>query len=421
MIVGPDVTLHWFARELRALMAIDHPAVLRLMDFGETPEGDRFVVTELLQGVDLNTAVRANGPLPEDAVVALAMQACAGLKASHDIGIVHRDLKPANLFLTTTGRVVVLDFGLARATSDSAGHTLAKGMGTKLIGTPHFMAPEQVDGVTLSFHSDLFSLGATLYFLLTGAAPFQGKTALDVVTSIVMNKRIALKDAAPQVSEPLRAIVEQMLEPRPEQRPRSIDEVLAALSRFSIKEDALRRYAEGSSAQPEQDSRTAIMLSTTPRITSPNEVVAPRKRWLWLIVALGAAVFLATLLATVFGTHDDPAVTEAPALRPSETPLHGLPPPAVVERVEPLPPQSDVEAVPAAEQARGTLLCILKQWAEVWVDGKSIGRKQNAVQLDLPVGKHKLELRHPKYPPRELVVSIRKRQETQIEVDLAIP
>ena len=165
---GPlrDSALERFRREAQAVAQLSHPNIVTLHDFDVDPTGP-YLVMELLRGQDLSARVRADGPLPGEEVCTIALQVIAALSHAHEQGIIHRDIKPSNLFLQANGVVKVLDFGLARSAGD---HTLSiVGAG---LGTADYVAPEQAEDATKAdARSDQFSLGATLYFLLTGHSP----------------------------------------------------------------------------------------------------------------------------------------------------------------------------------------------------------------------------------------------------------
>src|SRR5262249_33677503 len=152
---------------------LEHPNLVRYTDAGEV-EGKLFLVMELLDGEDLAKLVKARGPLPVAEACALVRQAALGLQHAHEQGLVHRDVKPSNLLLTTAGVVKVLDLGLARlCAAGPAGEALTSA--TQLMGTPDYMAPEQLlDSHAVDARTDLYSLGCTLYHLLAGDPPFGG-------------------------------------------------------------------------------------------------------------------------------------------------------------------------------------------------------------------------------------------------------
>ena len=179
--------LHRFEQEARAAGQLNHPNILTVYDVG-THQGAPYVVSELLEGESLGSRLRA--PLALRKAIDYARQIAEGLAAAHDKGIVHRDLKPDNLFVTSEGRVKILDFGLAKLTQpadDAARHTgplTETGPGT-VMGSAGYMSPEQVRGETVDHRSDIFSFGAVLYEMVTGHPAFTRETAADTMAAIL--------------------------------------------------------------------------------------------------------------------------------------------------------------------------------------------------------------------------------------------
>jgi eukaryotic-like serine/threonine-protein kinase len=164
-------TVARFEREAHAMSQLSSPNTVRVFDFGASDDGVYYIAMEYLNGMDLAKLVRTVGPLPPERVVHLAVQACRSLTEAHSAGVIHRDIKPANLFVTRHGDefdvIKVLDFGIAQhGSSSQTVHTRT------IAGTPAFMAPEAWLSGHIDRRSDVYSLGATLYFLLTGETPF---------------------------------------------------------------------------------------------------------------------------------------------------------------------------------------------------------------------------------------------------------
>ncbi len=170
-------------REARAAASVSHPNVCQLYDVGEE-NGELFIAMELLEGESLGTRL-ARGPIPlaESGDITLSM--LSALDAIHARGLVHRDLKPSNIFLTAHG-VKLLDFGLARAVEEAGDQTGAGiTMAGTVMGTPHYMSPEQITGDPLDGRSDLFAVGGILFEVLVGDPPFPGKTTAQVVHGVI--------------------------------------------------------------------------------------------------------------------------------------------------------------------------------------------------------------------------------------------
>ena len=178
--------LHRFEQEASAAGVLNHPNVLAIYDVA-THEGAPYVVSELLEGETLRE--RLNGPaLPARKVLDYALQIAKGLAAAHEKGIVHRDLKPDNLFVTKSGQVKILDFGLAKLTLPKGATEGQTGVPTQLqthsgvlMGTTGYMSPEQVRGQAVDQRSDIFSFGAVLYEMLAGRRAFHGNSQVETL------------------------------------------------------------------------------------------------------------------------------------------------------------------------------------------------------------------------------------------------
>ena len=218
-----------FRREALATSRIGHPNIVDVVDFGSTAEGQFYFTMELLAGDTLAHALRTGGPFTPQRVVAVARQLASALVAAHAAGVVHRDLKPENVMLLQrpgAGEVVkVLDFGIARFQDPEGGdHRLTTG--NAVLGTPQYMSPEQAAGLPADARADLYALGLICHELLTGRPTFTAETA-----SLVMVKQIS-QPAPPlprEVPAGLRRLVAQLLEKKPDARPQTMAEVLAAL------------------------------------------------------------------------------------------------------------------------------------------------------------------------------------------------
>lgn len=203
---------YYFHREARAVAALDHSGVVRIFDYSGPHESPPYIVMELLNGKNLADTV-GRRPCATDAVVmALAALAADALAHAHARDVIHRDIKPANIMALENGRLVITDFGLAKAYVDPKrlGGTVAQ-RATRLYGTPNFMAPEQVRDDDSGPYTDVFSLGSVLYWLATGTPPFNAETAVDILRHIVDNEHAALTERRPDLSSETCELVENCL------------------------------------------------------------------------------------------------------------------------------------------------------------------------------------------------------------------
>ncbi len=221
---GDPDRLRRFEQEARAAGGLNHPNVLSIHDIG-IHEGAPFVVSELLEGETLRDRIQSGDLTPRRAVE-IAVQVARGLAAAHARGIVHRDLKPENLFLTRDGHAKILDFGLAKLLQpESEGAPLTSlpttPAGTHpgvVMGTTGYMSPEQVRGAEADHRTDIFSFGAVLHEMLSGAPPFRRDTAVETMSAILKEDPPELSAPARAISPALATVVHHCLEKRPEDR-----------------------------------------------------------------------------------------------------------------------------------------------------------------------------------------------------------
>jgi serine/threonine protein kinase len=230
-VLHPDETLARFRREIAILSRLDHPNIVRAYDVLRQ-RSRLFLVLEYLDGWDLGHLVRQRGPLPVGEAVDCVIQAAQALSYLHRAGIVHRDLKPANLVRTRQGAVKLLDFGLARVRGPEGDSELTRE--GACLGTPQFMAPEQAeDARQADVRSDLYSLGATLFHLLTGKLPIPGRTSFHRLQHLLLRPPQPLAQVCPGVPPGLAAVVDRLRGRNPSMRPTSAKEVVALLTPFA--------------------------------------------------------------------------------------------------------------------------------------------------------------------------------------------
>jgi len=226
----PEV-LARFRREAESASGIGNQHIVDINDFGELEDGSTYFVMECLEGLDLIDAIDVAQRMPEARAILIAIQLCEALGAAHDAGIVHRDLKPENVFLVqrndTKDFVKVLDFGIAKV-ANGPNRLTRDG---EVLGTPHYMSPEQCEGDGVDHRTDIYALGVLLYEMVTGHVPHDADTMMGILTKQMYEDPIPPKVRVPQVSEDLEHLIMRCLEKKPEQRYQTMHDIEADLRR----------------------------------------------------------------------------------------------------------------------------------------------------------------------------------------------
>ncbi len=212
-----------FLREGHAAAALDHPNLCTIYEIGTSDNGWLFIAMSLYEGETLRNRLDREGPLPVRAILAIGRQIALGLQAAHAAGIVHRDLKPGNVMLLPNDDIRILDFGLAKARDQSVTDSGA------ILGTPSYMAPEQVRGDAVDPRADLWALGVVLYQMLTGRKPFAGEREVAIAHAILHDDVPPFPIDADDAAARLKDLILRMLEKDPKDRPRSAGEIVEML------------------------------------------------------------------------------------------------------------------------------------------------------------------------------------------------
>jgi serine/threonine protein kinase len=223
-----------FFLEASIASRLTHPNTVTVFDYGRADDDVYFMAMEYLDGLTLHRAIRDAGYLPEERAVHIARQICRSLREAHAHGVIHRDLKPANIFLVAHGDeadfVKVLDFGLVKNVADTAEDLTQTGM---FMGSPKYMAPEQIRGDRVDARTDVYALGIILYEMLTGKVPFDRPTSVNILMAHVHEEPPPMRTTNPLISlsSALEDTVAACMAKDPEQRLRSMADVLEALKR----------------------------------------------------------------------------------------------------------------------------------------------------------------------------------------------
>src|SRR6202171_2146350 len=263
---GSAEALARFEREARAVAALSHPNILSLFDFGQM-DGTVYAVTELLKGDTLRERL-AHERLPARKAIEIAVAIAEGLAAAHAAGIVHRDLKPENVFLTSDGRVKILDFGLARV-EEPGGATSATSAPTTpaptepgvVMGTAGYISPEQIRGHPADARSDIFALGAVLYETLTGERAFTGATTGESLARILRDQPPDASTKASNVSPAIDRLVSRCLQKSPDERFQSARDLAYALRETTAGSGAIPQEAPSPPSRPRSRALPAVLAA----------------------------------------------------------------------------------------------------------------------------------------------------------------
>ncbi len=289
-----------FRREIQVVAHLDHPNIVHAYDADEV-NGAYLLAMEYLEGTDLGKLVKERGPLPVRDACDYVRQAALALQHAHEKGLVHRDVKPGNLMLQTggssdgsAGTVKLLDLGLALLQQPllDVGTSGPLTVAGKVVGTVDFLAPEQArDASSVDIRADLYGLGCTFYYLLTGRAPFEGGTATNKLLKHALEEPEPVERRRPDVPRPVAAVVRRLMAKDPEDR----YQTPAALA--AVLDDVLQgRPARGPADDEPQGFPLAVPLTAAPRKAGSSR----RRRWLWLnLVGLGVLLLMLGVLAAV--------------------------------------------------------------------------------------------------------------------------
>ena len=248
--------LRRFQQEARAASALNHPNILTIFEIGEV-DGINFIATELIEGETLREHMK-RGETKLVEILEIAAQSASALAAAHRAGIAHRDIKPENIMVRSDGYVKVLDFGLAKLTETEAetseASTLVKTEPGIVLGTAHYMSPEQARGLEVDTRTDIWSLGIVIYEMVSGETPFKGATATDVIVAILEREPKPLRQQAEQLPNELEWIVKKSLRKDREERYQTAKDLLSELK--SLKQ-RLEFETELERSAPPQLSSTA--------------------------------------------------------------------------------------------------------------------------------------------------------------------
>jgi serine/threonine-protein kinase len=401
-----------FYREARSAGRLSHPNIVTIHDVGKS-DGLAYIAMEFLQGRSLRTMLDLGIVFPPDRVADIAAQIADGLAFAHDNGVVHRDIKPANIMVLDRGPIKIMDFGIALLPTGSATLT------GNVFGSPKYMSPEQIVGQPVNGRTDTFSLGAVLYEMLTGFAPFWGGDLDTVFFQVINEMPTPPSSRNKRIPAAFDTIVAKAMAKHPDDRYPDARAMAADLRSYR----ELKPAAEA--APPMRTLERRAIRRRKGDIPPPKSGAAPaaevgaraQRRTLLLFGAPAALALFAGGAWFVSGFLD--RAGKAPVEASLSTPL-----PVRAAAVDPAPNQegasaasapaiAPVQAAPApkalqsgpaakataASKATARVALAITPWGEVYVDGRKRGVSPPLTELRLAPGKHRIEIRNTNFPP----------------------
>ena len=263
-----------FLKEARAAARLNHPNIVQIYDFGKVGT-QYYLAMEFVDGRSLGRLLKNWGPFPEAQAVALMRQACVALSVAHAAGIVHRDIKPENFMLTKKGQLKLVDLGLAKRVDDEPGQSLT-GFSA---GTPHYISPEQIEGLhDVDGRADIYSLGATVFHLVTGQVPFSGGSSPVIMSRHLNERRPDPRSLVPALSPALSAVILRMMARDRKERYPDVFALDADLYRLQagIEEEAGSETQVAPAGKPEPPTKTEEIPELKAALSAPRAQAVPR-------------------------------------------------------------------------------------------------------------------------------------------------
>ncbi len=330
---------------------LTHPNTVTIFDYGVTDDGVYFIAMEYLEGKTLARVLKEEGPFAEERAAHIARQICRSLREAHALGVIHRDLKPANVYLVEhadeTDVVKVLDFGLVKDVESDGEDLTQTGL---FMGSPKYMAPEQIRGEHVDARTDVYALGIMLYEMVAGKVPYDKAKQVDTLLAHVNEKLPPLRDKKPdlQISEQLEMVILRCLAKNPSERFNGMAEVLESLkgthggtmtATRTVELEALRASASFTPPPSAYGSTGENPAANTSSI-APGAAPAPSRRWMPIAIAVLALAAVGGVLATRKPEPSQQPATASETKTP--TPLTApaepaTPPPSAAQPVEEAP------------------------------------------------------------------------------------
>ncbi len=390
-----EAFLKRFQREARTVAQLNHPNVVTIYNIGRD-DGVHYIAMEYVKGKPLSEMIEDRGKIEKRQALEIARQVAGALDAAHRMQIIHRDIKPHNIMVDDMGRAKVLDFGIAKVQEEQPTGLTHTG---QVLGTPHYMAPEQCRGLELDGRSDVYALGVTLYEMLAGALPFTGQTAVVVIQRILFEEPTSLRDFAPDLPESVYQIINKSMARDITDRFHSAEAMEAALRKAILDLDSQTATPAPEIPPPEPESETNLEPRRIPVRSSTfserfiDAIKARRNRNKWAIMG-GVFVFVLILM---FALKPDSTVNVEASKIPGESAPAAA---AVAQPIAPvIPDLPQIEWVVAPNDAttltEKTIEIAWKPTNDVMAQSYLVGLNQSEPDLALQQTSATLELQTP--------------------------
>ncbi len=411
---GDEITgfVERFNREAKSAGRLNHPNIVTIYDVGRADD-TAFIAMEHLEGQELKEIIASKETLQPERIVEITAQVADALAFAHDHGVVHRDIKPANIMVLRNGVVKIMDFGIAMTSSGS--QTQA---GT-ILGSPKYMSPEQVSGQIVDGRSDIFSLGAVLYELLTGMSVFGGEnsTLTSIMYQVINEIPNSPTSVNPSIPVAFDYIVARAMAKKPEHRYQSAREMADDLRNFKkltipaqLSFTALPKKKPGESSEIEGD--VTLVLNTN------KQPVIPGWSWQKKMIGIVIAAFCLVAAALLIYAQREPAKTltdDNEAAIGSNALAPNAEQPSAQTKNKETGRQSKVLKNPKiVAPVKANLHFAVLPWGEVFIDGKRLGASPPLKEVKLPPGRHRIEIKNATFSPYRKTVQLKAGESMKI-------